>query len=151
MAEDRGRARRDRAAATLLGLRLGGGQALARYVLDHPETVAGRRVLDVATGPVSSPSPRRRRARPRSAIDIDAFCEVAVGLNAEANGVAITAMTGDAIGRDAGFDVILAGDVCYERSMTATMMAWLQPLAKAGRTVLIGDPAAPTCRGTGTI
>lgn len=118
-----------------------GGQALARYVLDHPETVAGRRVLDVATGSgLVAIAAAKSGAAAVTAIDIDAFCEAAVGLNAEANGVTITAETGNAIGRDAGFDVILAGDVCYERSMTETIMAWLQPLATAGRTVLIGDP-----------
>lgn len=118
-----------------------GGQALARYVLDHPGTVAGRHVLDVATGSglVAIAAAMAGAARV-DAIDIDAFAEAAVGLNAAANGVMVAAATGDPVGTDGGWEVILAGDICYQRDMTEAMIGWLAPLAAAGRTVLIGDP-----------
>lgn len=118
-----------------------GGQALARYALDHPALVAGRRVLDVATGSgLVAIAAARAGAAGVEAIDIDAFAEVAVGLNAAANAVSVAATTGDPVGTDAGWDVILAGDICYQRDMTEAMVGWLAPLAAAGRTVLIGDP-----------
>lgn len=118
-----------------------GGQALARYVLDHPEMVAGRSVLDVATGSglVAIAAAKAGAASVR-AVDIDAFAEVAVALNAAENGVAIAASTVDPTGSDDGWKVILAGDICYQRDMTDAMLGWLGPLALAGRTVLIGDP-----------
>ncbi len=118
-----------------------GGQALARYVLDHPDIVRGRRVLDVATGSgLVAVAAAKAGAAQVTAVDIDAFCEVAVGLNARANGVQVTAETRDPTGSDDGFDVILAGDICYEKSMTEAMLGWLGPIAASGRAVLIGDP-----------
>jgi predicted nicotinamide N-methyase len=118
-----------------------GGQALARYVLDHPEIVRGRRVLDVATGSgLVAIAAAKAGASEVTAVDIDAFCEAAVGLNAAANGVKVVAGTRDPTGHDEGWDVILAGDICYEKSMTEAMVAWLGPIAGSGRTVLIGDP-----------
>lgn len=118
-----------------------GGQALARYMLDHPEIVRGRRVLDVATGSgLVAIAAAKAGASEVTAVDIDAFCEAAVGLNAAANGVKVFAETRDPTGSDDGWDVILAGDICYEKSMTEAMVAWLGPIAGSGRTVLIGDP-----------
>ncbi len=118
-----------------------GGQALARYVLDNPGIVAGRRVLDVATGSgLVAIAAAKAGAAVVNGIDIDAFAEVAVALNAAANGVAVAARTGDPAGTDEGWDVILAGDICYQRDMTEAMMAWLGPIAATGRPVLIGDP-----------
>ncbi|WP_252511292.1 class I SAM-dependent methyltransferase [Phreatobacter aquaticus] len=118
-----------------------GGQALARYVMDNPDLVRGKTVLDVATGSgLVAIAAAKAGARAVIAVDIDDFAEVAVGMNAGANGVAITARTGDPTGSDEGWDVILAGDICYQRDMTDAMTAWLGPLAASGRTVLIGDP-----------
>ncbi|MBL8569401.1 MAG: methyltransferase [Phreatobacter sp.] len=118
-----------------------GGQALARYVLDNPGVVRGRRVLDVATGSgLVAIAAAKAGAAEVTGVDIDAFAEVAVGLNAGANGVTVTARTGDPSGTDDGWDVILAGDICYQRDMTEAMMAWLGPIAAEGRPVLIGDP-----------
>lgn len=118
-----------------------GGQALARYVLDHPEMVQGRRVLDVATGSgLVAIAAAKAGAAQVTAVDIDPFCEAAVGLNAAANGVVVAAETRDPTGGDDGWDVILAGDICYEKSMTEAMIAWLGPIAASGRSVLIGDP-----------
>jgi predicted nicotinamide N-methyase len=127
-----------------------GGQALARYVLDHPEIVRGKTVLDVATGSgLVAIAAARAGACAVTAVDIDAFCAVAVGLNAAANGVDVTAETRDPVGSEGGFDVILAGDICYQRDMTEAMMDWLKPLAASGTTVLIGDPGRAYLPKTG--
>lgn len=119
-----------------------GGQALARYILDHPEIVAGKRVIDFATGSgIVAVAAMKAGARRVLAADIDVFCEAAVGLNAEANGVEV-AFTDqnllDAPPPDA--DVLLAGDICYERPMAEAVMAWLGQGRAAGASVLIGDP-----------
>jgi predicted nicotinamide N-methyase len=118
-----------------------GGQALARYVIDHPETVRGRRVLDFATGSgLVGIAAMLAGADAVEACDIDAFAIEAVALNAAANGVALTAISADLIGRDEGWDVICAGDVCYEREMAGRVVAWLSELQARGALVLIGDP-----------
>ncbi|CAH1658005.1 Methyltransferase [Hyphomicrobiales bacterium] len=118
-----------------------GGQALARYLLDHPQTVAGRHVLDFASGSglVAIAAARAGAARVEGC-DIDAFAVAAIGINAGANGVAVTARADDLIGRDEGWDVVCAGDVCYEREMAERVIAWLSALSARGATVLIGDP-----------
>ena len=119
-----------------------GGQALARYILDHPEVVAGKRVIDFATGSgIVAIAAMKAGAASVLAADIDVFCEAAVGLNAEANGVEI-AFTDvnllDAPPPQA--DVLLAGDICYERPMAEAVMAWLGKGRAVGASVLIGDP-----------
>ncbi len=119
-----------------------GGQALARYILDHPELVAGKRVIDFATGSgIVAVAAMKAGAASVLAADIDVFCEAAVGLNAQANGVEV-AFTDqnllDAPPPEA--DVLLAGDICYERPMAEAVMAWLAQGRAAGARVLIGDP-----------
>ncbi|QEL24203.1 methyltransferase [Bosea sp. F3-2] len=118
-----------------------GGQALARYLLDHPQIVAGRHVLDFASGSglVAIAAAKSGAARVE-ACDIDAFAVAAIGINAEANGVTVTARADDLIGRDEGWEVVCAGDVCYERDMAERVIAWLSALSARGATVLIGDP-----------
>lgn len=118
-----------------------GGQALARYLLDHPQTVAGRHVLDFASGSglVAIAAARAGAARVEGC-DIDAFAVAAIGINAGVNGVVVTARSDDLIGRDEGWEVICAGDVCYEREMAERVIAWLSALSARGATVLIGDP-----------
>ncbi|HEY8382085.1 MAG TPA: methyltransferase [Microvirga sp.] len=118
-----------------------GGQALARYVLDHPQTVAGRRVLDFASGSgLVAIAAARAGADHVTACDIDPFAVAAIPLNAAANGVAVEAVAVDLVGRDEGWDVILAGDICYERDLAARVVDWLGTLSGRGATVLIGDP-----------
>ncbi|WP_199092400.1 methyltransferase [Bosea sp. ASV33] len=118
-----------------------GGQALARYLLDHPEIVAGRRMLDFASGSgLVGIAAAKAGAAPVEACDIDAFAAAAIGINAAANGVAVTARCEDLIGLDEGWDVICAGDVCYERAMAGRVIDWLSGLSARGATVLIGDP-----------
>ena len=118
-----------------------GGQALARYVLDHPEAVRARHVLDFASGSglVAIAAMTAGAARV-TACDIDPFAVAAMDLNAAANGVAIEAIQADLIGQDQGWDAVLAGDICYERDLAQRVTEWLLGLSRRGATVLIGDP-----------
>jgi predicted nicotinamide N-methyase len=119
-----------------------GGQALARYILDNPGIFAGLRVLDFASGSgLVAIAAARAGAAEVMACDIDAFAIEAIVLNAAANGVIpISATAEDVIGRDDGWDVILAGDICYEKGTAERVIAWLESLAARGAAVLIGDP-----------
>lgn len=118
-----------------------GGQALSRYVLDHPETVRGKRVLDFASGSgLSAIAAAKAGASHVLATEIDAFAVAAIGLNAQVNEVELTAELLDAVGTDQGWDTVIAGDICYEREMSARVFAWLRGLAGRGALVLIGDP-----------
>jgi predicted nicotinamide N-methyase len=119
-----------------------GGQALARYVLDHPEIVAGKRVIDFATGSgIVAVAAMKAGAASVLAADIDVFCEAAVGLNADANNVEIAFTDHNLLDAPPPqADVLLAGDICYERPMAQAVMAWLGQGRAAGASVLIGDP-----------
>jgi predicted nicotinamide N-methyase len=118
-----------------------GGQALARYVLDRPETVRGGTVLDFASGSgLVAIAAARAGAGRVEASDIDAFAVAAIRLNAGANGVAVEPVAEDLIGADRGWDTVLAGDICYERDLAARVVAWLEALARRGALVLVGDP-----------
>jgi predicted nicotinamide N-methyase len=118
-----------------------GGQALARYLLDSPETVRGRRVLDFASGSgLVAIAAVKAGASAVEACDIDAFAAEAIGLNAAANEVGLTVRLDDLVGRDEGWDVVCAGDVCYEKTMAESVIAWLTQLSSRGTRVLIGDP-----------
>jgi predicted nicotinamide N-methyase len=118
-----------------------GGQALARHVLDHAGLVRGRRVLDFAAGSgVSAIAAALAGAASVAAAEIDRFAVTAIGLNARLNGVAIEMLEQDVLGRTSEWDVVLAGDVCYERPMAERVAAWLGELARKGTTVLMGDP-----------
>jgi len=122
-----------------------GGQALARYVLDHRHDVAGKRVLDLAAGSgLVAIAAALAGAAPVIAADIDAFTESAVSLNAEANGVYVEIIAQDLLDRPvpaaARYDVILVGDLFYERDTAARALAFLDRNAAAGSQVLIGDP-----------
>ncbi len=121
-----------------------GGQAIARYLLDNPDQVNGKRVIDFAAGSgVSAMAAVRAGAASVVANDIDALSLVAARLNAEANGLAITISADDWLADPAGApeaDVVIAGDVCYEREMSAQALEWLRSHARQGRLVLLGDP-----------
>ena len=119
-----------------------GGQALARYILDNPETVSGKRVLDFASGSgLVAVAAARAGAESVTANDIDPYAIAAIRANAETNGVAIAVSGEDVIGTDAAdWDVVLAGDICYEQPLADRVAAWLRGLTAAGKTVLIGDP-----------
>jgi predicted nicotinamide N-methyase len=118
-----------------------GGQALARYVLDHPEAVAGRRVLDFASGSgLVAIAAARAGALRVVAADVDAFAAAAIALNGAANDVTLVPRLEDLVGCDEGWDTVLAGDICYERDLAERVVAWLGGLSRRGATVLIGDP-----------
>lgn len=119
-----------------------GGQALARHLLDTPNVVAGRRVLDFAAGSgLTAIAAAMAGAAAVTANDIDAFAAAAIRLNAAANGVSVEVSTEDLTDRaDLDFDLVLAGDVFYERPMTSRVEPWLRALARGGATVLFGDP-----------
>ncbi len=118
-----------------------GGQALARYILDHAARVAGKRVLDVASGSgLVAIAAMKAGAASAEASEIDAFALAAIALNAAINGVAVTPRMDDGSGGDEGWDVVLAGDVFYERDTAAAIIGRLEAMAARGATVLIGDP-----------
>jgi predicted nicotinamide N-methyase len=118
-----------------------GGQGLARYVLDHPGIVAGRRVLDFASGSgLVAIAAGLAGAQAVIAADIDPWTEAAVRLNAAENGVLLEFVSGDLVGSDVGADVILAGDVFYDRAFAERLVPWLDMLARQGKLVLVGDP-----------
>jgi predicted nicotinamide N-methyase len=118
-----------------------GGQGLARYILDHPETVRDRRVLDFASGSgLVAIAARIAGARDILAADIDPFCEAAVRLNARANGIALKFTGADVIGTDGGWDIVLAGDVFYDRPFAERLVPWFSNLHLRGAEILVGDP-----------
>jgi predicted nicotinamide N-methyase len=119
-----------------------GGQALARHILDNPTLVAGKRVLDFASGSgLVGIAALKAGATEVMAADIDGFAQAAIALNAAANDVGpITVRTDDLIGQDGPWDVVLAGDICYEKATALRVADWLGGLAQRGGTALIGDP-----------
>ena len=118
-----------------------GGQALTRFLLDNKDRVRGKRVLDFASGSgLSAIGAAMAGAEKVSANEIDDFAIEAIRLNAATNNVSLDLLRQDLIGRNEGWDLVLAGDVCYERPMADRVIPWLRSLAGAGVTVLVGDP-----------
>ena len=119
-----------------------GGQALARHVLDHPELVAGLRVADFGTGSgLVAIAAAKAGAASVVAYDHDPFCEAAVRLNSGRNGVVVEFEARSPLGEDfPSVDVVLAGDVFYEKQMAERFLVWGRALAGRGVRVLAGDP-----------
>jgi predicted nicotinamide N-methyase len=119
-----------------------GGQALARYLLDHPDTVAGREVLDIGSGSgIVAIAAAKAGASRVVAGDIDPFAAAAITLNARLNGVVVAVDTRDLLDRGpAGWGVALAGDICYEEPMSSRAMSLLRRIAARDRLALLGDP-----------
>ena len=118
-----------------------GGQALARHILDHPELVRGRRVLDFGAGSGLVAVAAAKAGGRVTAAEIDPFAQAAIRLNAGLNGVDVAIESADVI--DLGpvpWEVVLAGDMCYERPLAERLTAWLRTLAAQGVDVLLGDP-----------
>ncbi|WP_373413568.1 methyltransferase [Ensifer aridi] len=123
-----------------------GGQGLARYVLDHPETVRGRRVVDFASGSgLVAIAAKIAGAAEVLAVDIDPWAETAVRLNAKLNGVAVAFAGADIIGEERTADVYLAGDVFYDKGFADLLIPWFDVLERAGAIVLVGDPGRAYC------
>ena len=118
-----------------------GGVALARLVLDSPELVRGKRVLDFASGcGVSAIAAAKAGAAEVHATEVDAFAIAAIEENAELNQVRLNVSSQDVVGRDDGWDVVLVGDVFYQSERSRRVHAWLAQLHSRGAAVRIGDP-----------
>jgi predicted nicotinamide N-methyase len=119
-----------------------GGQAVARYVLDHAELAAGRRVLDLASGSgLVAIAAAIAGAAAVTANDIDPYALAAIKLNSKANGKVITELGGDLLDGDGGdAELVLAGDVFYSESMAARMLPFLERVLARGAQALVGDP-----------
>ncbi len=119
-----------------------GGQALARYLLDHPGTVRGKTVVDIASGSgLVAIAAALAGAANVLANDIDPYSAAAIALNAELNGVAVTVEAGDLLSQaPRPADVYLAGDIAYEKSMSTAMLSFFRRAGAQGSSVLIGDP-----------
>jgi predicted nicotinamide N-methyase len=123
-----------------------GGQGLARYVLDHPQLVTGKRVLDFATGSgLVAIAAMKAGASHVLAADIDPWVQTAVALNAAANDVEIAFTGHNIIGQPVDADIVLAGDVFYDRDFAAALVPWFKQLSAEGRQVIVGDPGRSYC------
>ena len=119
-----------------------GGLAVGRYLRDHPETVAGRRVFDLASGSgLCAIAAMRAGAASAIAADIDAFAVAAIELNARANGRRIAVSGRDVLDDDVpDVDVVLAGDCWYEAGLAERVLPWLRRARAQGIDVIVGDP-----------
>jgi predicted nicotinamide N-methyase len=119
-----------------------GGLGVARHLIDNPEEVAGKRVLDIASGSgLCAIAAVKVGAASVQAVDVDPLSQAAVAVNSRANGVRVDFTHADLLdGPPPGVDVILAGDVCYEEGMADRMLAWLRLASAQGTRVLLGDP-----------
>jgi predicted nicotinamide N-methyase len=124
-----------------------GGQALARYLLDHPEVVAGKRVLDLASGSgLAAIAASLAGAAAVTANDIDPYAAAAIRANARLNGVGVSILPEDIlhVGGDhpmlGDFDVVMTGDGLYDRRLAADMLRFLRRASRCGAQVLVGDP-----------
>ncbi len=118
-----------------------GGQALARYVLDHPEIVVRKRVLDVASGSgLVAIAAMKAGAACACAADIDPFAAHAARLNAALNGVDVATSEADPIGAATDAEIVLVGDLFYDRDLSPRVLDWLIALQSRGTAILIGDP-----------
>lgn len=123
-----------------------GGQGLARHVLDHPASVAGRSVLDFASGSgLVGIAARLAGASAVLAADIDPWSETAIRMNTALNGVTLDHTSENMVGLDGGWDVVLAGDVFYDRAFADVLIPWFSTLAARSATVLVGDPGRAYC------
>jgi len=127
-----------------------GGQGLARHVLDHPANVRGKSVLDFASGSgLVAIAAAKAGAAAVTAADIDPFCETAIALNLAANRVEAEFLGEDCVGIDAGWDVVLAGDVFYDKPFADRLLPWFAALKARGAEILVGDPGRAYLPKTG--
>ena len=118
-----------------------GGQGLARYILDNPQLVRGKSVIDFACGSgLVGIAAAMAGCRQVTCVDTDLFCRDAVRLNAALNGVAVNCMIANIVGNELSADAVLAGDVFYDRELAAQLSPWFSNLAEHGKTILVGDP-----------
>lgn len=123
-----------------------GGQGLARHVLDHPEIVRGKRVLDFASGSgLVAIAAMKAGAASVLAADIDPWTRTAVKLNSRLNDVELAFAADNVVGSAIDAEVLLAGDVFYDKSFADTLIPWFTTLVASGRTVIVGDPGRAYC------
>ncbi|SES36735.1 methyltransferase [Rhizobium sp. NFR03] len=123
-----------------------GGQGLARYVLDQPDIVAGKSVIDFASGSgLVAIAAMKAGAASVLALDTDPWTGTAIRLNAELNDVAVTSENTDRIGRPVACDVFLAGDVFYDKAFADRLIPWFERLVASGIDVIVGDPGRSYC------
>lgn len=126
-----------------------GGQVIARHVLDHPDLVRGRRVLDFAAGcGIAAIACAMAGAALVDAAEIDAMAVAAIRMNAATNGVDVVALDQDVVGQPCRWDLIVCGDVCYEAPMTTHIVPWLRRMA-AETEVWVADPGRAYLPGDG--
>jgi predicted nicotinamide N-methyase len=120
----------------------GGGLAIGRYLREHPEAVAGRRVFDLASGSgLCAVAAMRAGAAEATGVDIDAFAVAAIQLNGRANGCRVTAVRRDVLDDEPPeTDVVLAGDCWYEAGLAERVLPWLRRARDRGIEVVVGDP-----------
>lgn len=130
-----------------------GGQALARYLLDHPDVVAGQRVLDVASGSgLVAIAAARCGARPVLAVDVDELAIRAISVNAAANGARVRPLRADLLDGDAeGASVVLCADAFYEEDLAARILRFLHRARSGGARVFVGDPGRAFLRTAGFV
>lgn len=118
-----------------------GGQAVARYILDNKSILQDKYVLDFASGSgLVAIAASLAGAKKVEANDIDIFAGRAISLNAEINNASMEFISSNLIGQDHGWDVILAGDVFYDRQLAELLIPWFDQLHQRGCLVLVGDP-----------
>lgn len=118
-----------------------GGQALARYLLDHPERVRGRRVLSFgAGGGIEAIAAARAGAASVTCADLDPLACAMARRNAVLNQVEVHWTTDNLLGRRVDAQVLLVGDTCYEEALAAQVLRWIEALSHEGVVVLVGDP-----------
>lgn len=123
-----------------------GGQGLARYVLDHPDLVRGKAVLDLASGSgLVAVAAMKAGAASVHAADIDPWSGTAIRLNSRLNNVSVSFTSENLIGKRVEADVLLAGDVFYDKSFLDVLVPWFTSLASTGKTVIVGDPGRAYC------
>jgi predicted nicotinamide N-methyase len=123
-----------------------GGQGLARYILDHPASVAGKRVVDFASGSgLVAIAAANAGAASVLAADIDPWTETAIELNSRLNDVTLDFSGADLIGTALDADILLAGDVFYDKGFADRLIPWFVDLTRAGATIIVGDPGRAYC------
>jgi predicted nicotinamide N-methyase len=123
-----------------------GGQGLARYILDNPHKVAGKRVVDFATGSgLVAIATKIAGAKSVLAADIDPWAQTAVKLNSRLNDIEINFTGDNIIGAAVDADLLLAGDVFYDKSFADRLIPWFETLVRAGITIIVGDPGRAYC------
>jgi predicted nicotinamide N-methyase len=123
-----------------------GGQGLARYILDHPSCVAGKRVVDFASGSgLLAIAAAKAGAQSVIAVDIDPWTETAIALNSALSAVEIAFCGDNIVGQTIDADVLLAGDVFYDKSFADALIPWFASLRAEGTEVIVGDPGRAYC------